>query len=415
MSKLTDLSGTLAAKRDELASIFKEAGPDYDFAQVKSIDGDTQAKVDYVKSLNDEMNDLSSQIKEIEGFASMSERTAELAEVKNHPGHQGPGKTKGEEATSKKSFGELFLESQAFKSKGSTSELPMNLKTTFGSAGGSIAYTGATAGWFPLDQRIPDLTDYYLARQPLRVTDLIPKTTTNAAAVTYFQEQSFTNSAVEVTEGSAKPEQALNVSTVTETVRKVAVWIPVTDEQLADVPQVRSYLENRLGFLVRQRLDAQIIAGNGTAPNLKGILNRSAIQSQAKGTDPTPDAIFKAMQKIRVNDFSEPNGVVLHPNDWTDIRLLRTSDGIYIWGNPADSGPERIWGLDVVVTTAETENTGLVGDFRQAELAMREGLTVRVTDSHSTYFINNIQVVLVELRAALLVYREASFCKVTGI
>jgi hypothetical protein len=37
-----------------------------------------------------------------------------------------------------------------------------------------------------------------------------------------------------------------------------------------------------LGFGVNQRLDNQIINGDGNAPNLTGIVNKSGIQTQAK-------------------------------------------------------------------------------------------------------------------------------------
>lgn len=111
-----------------------------------------------------------------------------------------------------------------------------------------------------------------------------------------------------------------------------------------------------------------------------------------------------------------PNAVVMHPNDWQDIRLLRTADGIYIWGNPSDAGPERIWGLRVVQSDAETENTGLVGDFaNHSELAVRRGVDVQVSNSHGTFFVEGKLAIRADMRVALIVYRPAAFATVTGI
>src|SRR5678809_1316279 len=104
--------------------------------------------------------------------------------------------------------------------------------------------------------------------------------------------------------------------------------------------------------------------GNGTSPQLNGFYNK-VTQTQAKGADATPTAIYKAITKVRVNGFAEPTGIVLHPNDWQDIVTLQDLNGNYIFGNPfqQDAG-YRLWGLPVVPTQAATEGTGLLGDFQ---------------------------------------------------
>jgi HK97 family phage major capsid protein len=231
-----------------------------------------------------------------------------------------------------------------------------------------------------------------------------------------MEETTFTNAAAETAEAGTYPEAALALTEQTSPVRKIAVFLPVTDEQLEDVPQVQGYLNNRLPFFLRQRLDGQVLNGNGTAPNLRGFLNVVGIQTQAKGADPVPDAIYKAMTKIRVTGRATPGTVIIHPNDWQDIRLLRTADGLYIWGSPADQGPERIWGLPIVQADSLTEGTALVGDFAgYSELASRRGIEVKVSDSHGTFFVEGKQAVRADFRVALVVYRPEAFCSVTGI
>jgi len=119
---------------------------------------------------------------------------------------------------------------------------------------------------------------------------------------------------------------------------------------------------------------------------------------------------------VRVTGRAIPSGVVLHPNDWQAIRLLRTADGVYIWGSPSDAAPERIWGLPVAQADVITENTGLVGDFRgYCQLVMRRGIDVQVSNSHASFFIQGVQAIRADLRCAFPVYRPTAFCLVTGI
>ena len=412
-SSLKELRGRLNERREKAAEILRQAGPDLDMDNVTSISGDSAAKVEAFRSLQAEINEIRGEMEPLEADErALSDLKAEvdtLDQLRPHPGHAvSRGGERDVARAASKSLGTLFAESDAIKGRRGR---PVEVDLADVDFMATLFET--SAGWAPPDVRGPRLVDF--ATRPVSVVDLFPQSTTTQASIIYMEETTFTNAAAEVAEGASKPEAALELTERNEPVRTIAVWLPVTNQQLDDVPQVRGYIDNRLGFMVRQRLDGQLLVGDGTAPNLSGILDRSGLQTEAKGADATPDAVYKAMTKVRVNAFAEPNAAVFHPNDWQDVRLLRTADGIYIWGNPADAGPERIWGLRVAQTTALTENTGLVGDFQQAELVVRQGVTFAVSDSHDTYFVENKQAIRAEMRAALAVYRPAAFCSVTGI
>jgi HK97 family phage major capsid protein len=122
------------------------------------------------------------------------------------------------------------------------------------------------------------------------------------------------------------------------------------------------------------------------------------------------------MVKIQTTAFLDPSGVIFNPLDWQDVRLLRTADGLYIWGAPMDPGPERIWGLPVIKTTAMTQNTALVGAFNTAcQIFRRAGVTFAISDQNEDFFIKNKIMMRIEERLAFAIYRGAAFCTVTGI
>jgi HK97 family phage major capsid protein len=410
--KSDEIRKELEAKQQHLHAIFAEAGEDMDMSQVKSLEGDGRQKAAEIRRLNEEMSATGKELEDQLAIEGAGKAVKDLGDRLNKPAggmvHPSAGGSDGQSRQPVKTFGQLFIESPAFKEfkghEGPVAEIDIPVKTLF----------ETSAGWAPETIRTGRLVDY--ASLPPQLLDFIPQTTTGQAAVVYMEETTQTSGAAEAAEAGLYGESTLALTERSSTVRKTATFLPITDEQMEDVPQVQDYVDNRLTMFLRQRLELQILTGNGVAPNLQGILGASNVQSQAKSSDATPDAIFKAMTKVRVTGAANPNLVVLHPNDWQAIRLLTTTDGVYIWGSPADSGPERIWGLPVVQASRLTENTGLVGDFAgYCALAVRRGIEVQVSNSHSDYFVYGKQAIRADIRAAFVIYRPSAFCLVTGI
>lgn len=398
--ELDEVSGKLNDRRKRLFDIFTEAGPERDMSKVKSLDGDSNAKVEAIRALNTEIDDLAKKETELRVLKAGAENGGDWAD----PSRRESGDDRKAPA-GRKSLGELFNEAVDGRQdlKQFRHNFDVDVKATM----------TTSAGWAPDVVRGPRFVDY--ATPPIELLDMIPMVTTNQTSVAFMEETTFTNAAAERAEGAAKAESTLVLTERTSAVRSIATSMGVTDEQLEDVERINAYLNNRLPFMLRQRLEQQILTGDGSAPNLRGILNVSGIQTQAKGADPTPDAIYKAMVLVMTTGDAQPDAVVMNPLDWQDVRLLRTADGLYIWGSPADAGPERIWGLPVVLSQRETQNTAIVGSFRAfSEIDVKKGITVErgyINDD----FTKDITRLRAEIRAAFVVYRPAAFCTVTGV
>jgi HK97 family phage major capsid protein len=318
-----------------------------------------------------------------------------------------------------KSLGELFTTSEEFSQKnrpprGQAGPVwTVDLDQKFGKGRGFKTLFDTINSFGIQNVRLPvPLTP---GEQPVTIASLMPEGRTSGNAIAYMEETTTTSNAAEVTEGVAKPEAALVFTEKTSAVRKIAVQIPVTDESLDDIPFIESYLDTRLSLFVRQREDAELLNGNGTPPNLRGIIATSGVLTQARGTDANPDAIFKGMIKVLTQGFLDPTAVVLNGLNWQTIRLLTTTTGAYLFGPPTERGTPTIWGLDVVLTNAIASGTGLVGAFRTAaEVFRRTDLSLQVGWINDQ-FITNRRTILVEERLALVVFRPKGFCTITGL
>lgn len=272
-------------------------------------------------------------------------------------------------------------------------------------------------------QRLPGVLPNLFQR--LTIADLMPSGTTNSNLIRYVVETTPTTpSATTVTEGQPKPEQTLNFDVVDEPVQKIAVWLKVSNEMLEDMATVQSYINGRLALFVRIEEEAQLLSGNGTPPNISGILDRSGLTAaQPQGGDSIAVAVHKEITKIRVASFLDPDAIVFHPNNWQMARLEQDQNDQFYGGGPftgayGNNGiaGDTYWGLRVVSTTAEPEGTTLIGAFgAAAQVFRRSGLTVDMTNSDGTDFQKNIVTIRAEERLALAVYRPAAFGTVSGV
>lgn len=319
-----------------------------------------------------------------------------------------------------KSLGELFVDSHAYKSIGShesnnTSPYAVTIQNNdFEHVLKTLMTT--SAGYAPSNPRTATVVSY--AQREPRLTDIIPTDPTALSSIKYMEETTAlagTNAQVAISEGSAKFENTLAFTERTVPVEKVGTFLKVTTEQLDDVPGIRGIIDNRLLEFLRLKEEDLLLTGNGTPPEISGYLDHS-INTQARGVDTNADAVFKAIQVCRVTGFAEPDAIVMHPDNFTPIVLYKSTTGEYAFSPLSlDGGVTRLWGKLLVLSTAITSGTALVGAFRlYSHISRKMGMTIAIgLDGND--FKENKRTLLAEFRESLEVYRESAFTKVTGL
>lgn len=403
---LEEAQGKLDAARKELFTAMQEAKTSspgvYDMDKIKSVPGSKSEKLAWVQAKNAELAELK---KEVDSQAAVK-AAAEMASTYEGSEQKGSDEreTKGTGGNTK-SLGELFTDSVAFKNKGQRASFDVDLKTLF----------QRTAGWAPESTRSGLVTLKPMVPAP-SVIDHLVTIPVSQAAYKYMEETTYTNNAAEVAEGGTFGEAVLALTERSQTVEKIAVWLPMTDEQLEDEPGARAYVEARLENMIRQRLDLQLLAGDGTTPNLLGTTNKVGIQTQALGPDTLIDASYKLFDLIRTDGFAEPSVAFVRPTYWQSIALLKTADGVYIYSNPASGSPSVLWGVPVVQTMAAPATVLVAGDYANyAFFGVKRGIDVQVTNSHSTDFINGKQAIRMDMRGVMVHVRPKAFGTVTGL
>jgi HK97 family phage major capsid protein len=309
-----------------------------------------------------------------------------------------------------------FLKHGGHRRNGAWATPPIECTNPFAMRATTLTEDAASGGKLVAPQYLPGIQSLLFKR--LVVADLMASGTTMSNAIIYMVETTFTNAAAPVAEGSAKPESALVFDQKTDPVSKIAHWLPVTEELLEDVPAIQSYIDGRLELGVQLAEEDQLLNGNGTPPNLMGVMNRSGLATAvARTTETNAEAILKQISAIATSAFVYPDGVVVNPANWFSIVTMKDSTGAYFGGGPFSSVPvASIWGTAVAVTPSIVANTALVGAFGTMSQVFRKGgIRVEASNSHQDYFVKNLVAIRAEERLALAVYRPGAFGKVTNL
>lgn len=209
------------------------------------------------------------------------------------------------------------------------------------------------------------------------------------------------NTAYMVAEGAAKVQRSLKYIESTATVRKIAPYTKVSEEMLADLSFMRGEINNDLMREVALALDYQLLSGDNTGQNLKGILEfASTFAAIGLTTDATIfDAMLSGVVQVR-NQFFQPDYILMNPSDAGIALMNKTSVGEYTapsWVT-INNGLLSIAGVPVVQNPGIAQDTFLVGDFSKSNLRVREDINFKVGYENDD-FTKNLVTIIAELRA----------------
>jgi HK97 family phage major capsid protein len=289
--------------------------------------------------------------------------------------------------------------------------------------------SGTGGGLVPTPQVAPGIVDKLV--QPVTLESLLLGGQATGNPVRYAVEGTATSGAAGVAEGGTKPESTLAFSTKDEPIKKIATSLSISDELIEDAPAVQTFVNGQLSSFVQSEAERQLFRGTQGGNEVQGILTSRNVPVYAGGTAAGTKAeqLFKALNGTRGSAFVEPEWIVLHPSDWQDVRLLKDTANQYLGGGPflgaygnggqvSSSGQltgavDTLWGKPVYVTSnIGNAGTALIGSRAAAQVWSRGGLTVEASNSHDSYFVENLIAIRAERRLGLTLYRPDAFVEV---
>ncbi|AGA74896.1 MULTISPECIES: phage major capsid protein [Pseudomonas] len=256
-------------------------------------------------------------------------------------------------------------------------------------------------------------------RQELRIRDLLTSIPVTGQQYTYFREKLHTRGAAPVAEGGLKPTSNVTFEPVTDRVKKLAVWMPVTDEALDDVPQMFAYLQQLLRYDLKLEEEAQILKGDGTGENLPGLMTQATTYDTAlsKAGDTAIDLVRRAIYQVRKQSQMSADGTVMTELDWMNIELQKDGENRYLFANLQGLVTPILWGRPVITSDSMDEGDGTNGgEFLVANFARSTTLFDRMSFVFkmgliNDQFIKNERALLVEERLGLGVRRKEALVK----
>jgi HK97 family phage major capsid protein len=253
----------------------------------------------------------------------------------------------------------------------------------------------------------------------IHMDEILPGGTIGAGnSYTFMKENGAGEGAIApVAEGGAKPQFDLDLVEATVQIETIAGWIRITRKAMNNIPGLISFLQRRLPQKFRNVLDAQILYGTGTSPQLKGILTAGNFTaSTATITLPLIEKIITDVSVLEDTYERDANAILLRPVAYYSFFLNKAAgSGEYDLpqGVSIISGRLYFMGIPAYATTALTGTDYVVADLEGAQLLTQESMRIEFFEQDQDNVIKNMVTVRIEGNFALPVYGATYFIKGT--
>jgi len=264
-------------------------------------------------------------------------------------------------------------------------------------------YTGVVAG----ETIVPDFK--FDPSRSTHIRTLLPIGSTDAQTIRFPKESGYADNAAATAQGSTLGQSDFDITATSVNVEKIGTYMRLTEEMLADTPQLTSYLSARVPGKVLSAEDNEILNGDGSSPNLDGLFTDGAAFSAgsfalAIESANEFDVLTVALNQLNLSNY-QADTILLNPTDFHKIVLLKSTANEYLRNQIIQGVQPAIMGVPIVLSTAVTAGKFLVANLSLAtQLWIRDGLGIEFSREDSTNFRDGFVTVRAQERVALTNY-----------
>jgi len=250
--------------------------------------------------------------------------------------------------------------------------------------------------------------------RPVHIRQLLSIGSTQSDVVRYVKESGYTNAAAITAEGATFAQSDFDMTAVNANVKKIGTYFRISEEMLADTPQLTSYLSARAPEKLLEVEDANILTGN----DLGGIINSAPAFAAGDYADSVEsanqfDVIVASLNQLALLNY-KADTILLNPTDFHKILLLKDTTNNYLKDQVYGGLTPVFMGVRVVLNSAITAGDFLIGNFSVGtQLWVRQGVNVEFFREDGTNVRDGFVTVRVSERIALTNYLPNAFVKGT--
>jgi HK97 family phage major capsid protein len=254
----------------------------------------------------------------------------------------------------------------------------------------------------------------YDPTRPIHIRQLLSLGSTQSDVVRFVKESGYSNGAAPTAEGVTLTQSDFDMTASDANVRKIGTYFRISEEMLADTPQLTSYISARAPEKLLEVEDTQILSGDGTGANLSGINGDAAdfAAGSLAGTVESAnefDVIVASLNQLALANYNADT-ILLNPSDFHKILLLKDTTNNYLKDQVYGGLQPSFMGVKVILNTAISAGTFLIGNFSVGtQLWVRDGVNVEFFREDGTNVRDGFVTVRVSERVALTNYLPNAF------